>query len=68
MKIRIKKLDVTLQSQTGKIQYLWAIIGICDITLIQVYSPTEPTAFVDMIQERYDNPPIKLTEKINNRL
>jgi len=55
VKVRVKKLEgVVLVSEKGVVQYLWAIIGTNNMTLIQVYSSKEPTDLVNHIQKNYD--------------
>ena len=53
--IRLEKVvGITKKTESDKIEYLWAIIGVCNITLLQVYAPTEPTGLFEGIKERYE--------------
>lgn len=55
VKIRIEKFKgVTLKKVGCDVEYLWAIIGPCNITLIQIYSSKEPIDFLKFIQDKYD--------------
>ena len=56
MKVRAIKMNVTHQDEGSKIiKNLWAIIGICNFTLIQVFSVDEPTDLMKLIDRSYQS-------------
>ena len=51
--IRVEKMNVSIE-ENGKVKWLWAFIGLYNMTLLQVYSQEEPVDLLTLIQKNYD--------------